>query len=69
VIRRPFLVADAWVGLLSPSNVFAYNTSIGMGMSFLGRDKLSVNAFHANTQGGQVNKPYEGVGITYSYLF
>lgn len=69
VIRRPFLVADSWIGILSPSNTFAYSTSIGTGMSFSGRDKLSVNAFHSNTQGGQAEEPYEGVGITYSYLF
>lgn len=69
MIRRPFLVADAWIGVLSPTNMFAYNTSIGMGMSFSGRDKLSVNAFHANTQGGQADNAYEGVGLTYSYLF
>jgi hypothetical protein len=60
---------DGWMGGLWPAGEFAYHFRGGLGTSFFGFDQLSAEAFHANTQGGQLNQAYEGVQVNYRVRF
>ena len=69
VVRRPFILADAWVGGVWPANDLGYNGRLSMGTSLFGPDILSVGAFYSNVQGGRTNQPFAGVGVQYSFRF
>ena len=69
VVRRPFILADAWVGGVWPANDLGYNGRLSMGTSLFGPDILSVGAFYSNVQGGRTNQPFAGVGLQYSFRF
>lgn len=69
VLRRPFLLADAWVGWVWPNDVLGYNGRVAMGISILGPDILSAGAFYSNIQGGKTDQAFTGVGLQYSIRF
>jgi hypothetical protein len=60
---------DAWVGWVWPSKELGYNFRLGAGISPLGKDLLSINAFYSNTQGGRTDQAYQGIVVQYSYRF
>jgi hypothetical protein len=60
---------DAWVGWVWPSKELGYNFRLGAGISPLGKDMLSINAFYSNTQGGRTDQAYQGIVVQYSYRF
>ena len=64
VVRRPFILADAWVGGVWPANDLGYNGRLSMGTSLFGPDILSVGAFYSNVQGGRTDQAFAGVGVT-----
>lgn len=69
VLRRPFVLADAWAGGIWPANVVGYNGRIAVGISLLGPDILSAGAFYSNIQGGKTDQAYRGrSAILYSLL-
>lgn len=69
VLRRPFVLADAWTGWVWPANDLGYNARLSMGISVLGPDILSASVFYSNVQGGRTNQAYAGVGLQYSIRF
>ena len=69
VVRRPFILADAWVGGVWPANDLGYNGRLSMGTSLFGPDILSVGAFYSNVQGGRTDQAFAGVGLQYSFRF
>ena len=69
VVRRPFILADAWVGGVWPANDLGYNGRLSMGTSLFGPDVLSLGAFYSNVQGGRTNQAFAGVGLQYSIRF
>ncbi|WON73993.1 tetratricopeptide repeat protein [Nitrosospira sp. Is2] len=69
VLRRPFILADAWVGGVWPANDLGYNGRLSMGTSLFGPDILSAGAFYSNVQGGRTDQAFAGVGVQYSFRF
>ncbi len=69
VLRRPFILADAWTGWVWPNNVLGYTGRIAVGISLLGPDILSAGAFYSNIQGGKTNQAFQGVGVQYAIRF
>ena len=69
VVRRPFILADAWVGGVWPANDLGYNGRLSMGTSLFGPDILSAGAFYSNVQGGRTDQAFAGVGVQYSFRF
>jgi tetratricopeptide (TPR) repeat protein len=60
---------DGWLGGLWPSGEFAYRFSGGLGVSPLGSDRLSLEAFYANVQGGLPGQSFQGLQINYRLWF
>ena len=69
ILRRPFVLLDAWTGWVWPADALGYNGRISVGMPVLGPDILSAGAFYSNIQGGRTNQPFTGVGLQYSIRF
>ena len=69
VLRRPFILVDAWVGGVWPANDLGYNGRLSMGTSLFGPDILSAGAFYSNVQGGRTDQAFAGVGLQYSFRF
>lgn len=69
VLRRPFILADAWGGWVWPADALGYNGRLSMGISLLGPDILSAGVFYSNVQGGRTNQPFAGAGVQYSFRF
>ena len=69
VLRRPFILVDAWVGGVWPANDLGYNGRLSMGTSLFGPDILSAGAFYSNVQGGRTDQAFAGVGLLYSFRF
>jgi tetratricopeptide (TPR) repeat protein len=60
---------DGWLGGLWPAGEFAYRFSGGLGISPLGSDRLSLEAFYANVQGGLPGQSFQGLQINYRLWF
>lgn len=69
IVRRPFLLIDAWSGWVWPADAMGYNGRVFVGTSLFGPDMLSLGAFYSNIQGGRTNQPFTGVGLQYSIRF
>lgn len=69
ILRRPFLLVDAWSGWVWPADALGYNGRVSVGIPVLGPDMLSVGGFYSNIQGGRTNQPFTGIGIQYSLRF
>ncbi len=69
VLRRPFLLTDAWAGWVWPADSLGYNGRVSVGISIFGSDILSAGAFYSNIQGGRTNQPFMGAGLQYSIRF
>ncbi|HJT51564.1 MAG TPA: tetratricopeptide repeat protein, partial [Nitrosospira sp.] len=69
VVRRPFVLGDAWTGYVWPANDLGYNGRLSMAVSLFGPDILSAGAFYSNVQGGRTNQAYAGIGMQYSIRF
>jgi predicted Zn-dependent protease len=69
MLRRPFLLVDAWSGWVWPANAIGYNGRVSAGISLFGPDILSVGAFYSNVQGGRTNQAFTGVGVQYLMRF
>ncbi|HKX53531.1 MAG TPA: pitrilysin family protein [Nitrosospira sp.] len=69
VLRRPFVLGDAWTGWVWPANDLGYNARLSAGISLLGPDILSASVFYSNVQAGRTSQAYAGAGLQYSIRF